>query len=181
MTTYDKKRVAAGFLLAFLVLAAANWHFEFACPRFARFIAALGGRRRILMGKRVLERRQIAAAVLASVGMTLGLGQEVCASDLQAVSDARCVVVGLRMMQMTAPQQQGAGTLLALYYLGRLDGRTPDAEADGLIEGEAEKMTAAEFRADAARCGKGFALRGKEIQKISADLSGKTQGGAAPK
>jgi hypothetical protein len=42
MTTYDKKRVAAGFLLAFLVLAAANWHFEFVFPRFARFIVALG-------------------------------------------------------------------------------------------------------------------------------------------
>ncbi len=42
MTTYDKKRVAAGFLLVFLVLAAANWHFEFAFPRFARFIVALG-------------------------------------------------------------------------------------------------------------------------------------------
>jgi hypothetical protein len=42
MTTYDKKRVAGGFLLAFLVLAAANWHFEFAFPRFARFIVALG-------------------------------------------------------------------------------------------------------------------------------------------
>jgi hypothetical protein len=41
MTTYDKKRVAAGFLLALLVLAAVNWHFEFAFPRFARFIVAL--------------------------------------------------------------------------------------------------------------------------------------------
>lgn len=42
MTTYDKKRLAAGFLLVFLVLAAANWHFEFIFPRFARFIVALG-------------------------------------------------------------------------------------------------------------------------------------------
>ena len=41
MTTYDKKRVAAGFLLAFVVLAAVNWHFEFIFPRFARFITAL--------------------------------------------------------------------------------------------------------------------------------------------
>jgi hypothetical protein len=41
MTTYDKKRVVAGFLLAFLVLAGANWHFEFVFPRYARFIAAL--------------------------------------------------------------------------------------------------------------------------------------------
>jgi hypothetical protein len=42
MTTYDKKRLTAGFLLAFLVVAAANWHFEFAFPRFARFIVGMG-------------------------------------------------------------------------------------------------------------------------------------------
>jgi hypothetical protein len=42
MTTYDKKRVVAGFLLAFLVVAAVNWHFEFVFPQFAEFIAALG-------------------------------------------------------------------------------------------------------------------------------------------
>ena len=42
MTTYDKKRLTAGLLLAFLVVAAANWHFEFAFPRFARFIVGMG-------------------------------------------------------------------------------------------------------------------------------------------
>lgn len=42
MTTYNKKRVAAAFLLAFLIFAAANWHFEFVFPRFARFIVGLG-------------------------------------------------------------------------------------------------------------------------------------------
>ena len=133
------------------------------------------------MGRRVLDRRRIAVAILASFGMALGLYQEVYASNHQVASDVRCVVVGLRMMQMTAPQQQGAGTMVTLYYLGRLDSRVPDAEADGLIESEAEKMTAAEFRANAVRCGKAFSLRGKEIQKIGADLSRKAQGGAAPK
>lgn len=41
MTTYDRKRVAAGFLLAFLVLACVNWHFELVFPRFARFFVGL--------------------------------------------------------------------------------------------------------------------------------------------
>lgn len=132
------------------------------------------------MGRRVLERRRIAAAILTGVGMVLGLCQEVCASNQQVASDVRCIVVGLRMMQMTATQQRGAGTMVTLYYLGRLDSRVPEAEADGLIESEAEKMTAAEFRANAVLCGKAFALRGKEIQKIGADLSRKAHG-AAPK
>lgn len=41
MTTYDKKRVAAAFLLALVVAAGANWHFDLVFPRFSRLIAAL--------------------------------------------------------------------------------------------------------------------------------------------
>lgn len=119
--------------------------------------------------------------ILAAVGVFIGSCQAVCAADQQAAADVKCVVVGLRMMKMAAPQQQGAGTMIALYYLGRLDSLVSDAEADGLIESEAEKMAAAEFRANAVRCGKAFSLRGKAIQKIGADLSRKAQGGAAPK
>lgn len=125
--------------------------------------------------------RKAGAAILAGVAMFVCANGAARATDREVVADVKCVVVGLRMMQMTAQQQQGAGTMVALYYLGRLDSRVPDAEADGLIESEAEKMAAAEFRANAVRCGKGLALRGKEIQKVGADLSRKTQGGAAPK
>lgn len=41
MTTYDKRRLVAGILTALVVAAAANWHFEFIFPRFARFIVAV--------------------------------------------------------------------------------------------------------------------------------------------
>lgn len=41
MTIYDKKRVIAGILTVLVVAAAANWHFDFAFPRFARLILAL--------------------------------------------------------------------------------------------------------------------------------------------
>jgi hypothetical protein len=125
--------------------------------------------------------RKAGAAVLTGVAMSIAMSGAARATDRRVVADVKCVVVGLRMMQMTAQQQQGAGTMVALYYLGRLDSRVPDSEADGLIESEAEKMDAVDFRANAVRCGKGLALRGREIQKISADLSRKTQGGAAPK
>lgn len=107
------------------------------------------------------------------------LGAE--AANRYALSDVRCVVVGLRMVEMPVSQQRTAGMMLAIYYLGRLDGRAPDAEVEGLIEREAERMTAAEFRANAVRCGKALTLKGQEIQKIGADLSRKAQGGAAPK
>lgn len=99
------------------------------------------------------------------------LGSE--AAHNYAVLDVRCVVVALRMAEMAEPQRRVAGTMLALYYLGRLDGRVPDNELEGLIERETGKMTEAEFRANAVRCGKALALKGQEIQKIGAELSSK--------
>lgn len=111
------------------------------------------------------------------------LGSAICeaapSSDLAIVADADCVVTGLRMVQMSTPQQQSSGLMLAIYYLGRLDGRASGVEIDALIENDAEKMTAAEFRANAVRCGKALTLKGQEIQKIGIDLAHKS--GAASK
>lgn len=42
MATYDKRRFVGALLLIFLVLAGANWYFEFVFPSFARAIVALG-------------------------------------------------------------------------------------------------------------------------------------------
>lgn len=113
--------------------------------------------------------------------LAIGLCEKAHASDRQTVADVRCVVVGLRMVQMTMPQQRAAGMMLAMYYLGRLDGRASHAEIEELIEREVGKMNQAEFRASAARCGKALARKGKEIQKIGAALVRKGQGEAAPK
>lgn len=111
------------------------------------------------------------------------LGSVICeaalASDPTIIADADCVVTGLRMVQMSMPEQRSAGLMLAIYYLGRLDGRASGVEIDSLIEKDAEKMTTAEFRANAVRCGKALTLKGQEIQKIGTDLSDK--GGIAPK
>jgi hypothetical protein len=41
MTTYDKKRSIAALLLVCIVAAAANWHFDFVFPKYARFIVGL--------------------------------------------------------------------------------------------------------------------------------------------
>jgi len=38
MTIYDKKRMVAGIMVVLVVAAAANWHFEFFFPRFAKLI-----------------------------------------------------------------------------------------------------------------------------------------------
>lgn len=125
---------------------------------------------------RLLLKTWALAAALAS-GPVLGSN----AVNSYAVSDVRCVVVGLRMAEMSEPQRRAAGTMLALYYLGRLDVRSSDSELEGLIEREAEGMTQAAFRANAVRCGKALTLKGQEIQKIGTDLLSKGQSDRAKK
>lgn len=112
---------------------------------------------------------------MACVLLATGIFEKAHASDRQAVTYVRCVVVGLRMIQMTMPAQRAAGMMLAMYYLGRLDSRASHADIEKLIEREGGRMNSMEFRASAAWCGKALARDGKEIQKISAALIRKGQ------
>jgi hypothetical protein len=96
--------------------------------------------------------------------------EEAHAADGQKDADVRCVAVGLRMIEMTAPEQRTAGMMLAVYYLGRLDGKASDLDVERLVKAEAAKMTSADFRADAVRCGQEMQQKGSEIQRIGSSL-----------
>lgn len=110
--------------------------------------------------------------LFACLGFGCSLLGAAAVPDDQAVSDARCVVVAMHMATLNAPQQRSTGVMLAIYYLGRLDGRSPQADTEKLIEAEAGKMTPAELRSDAVQCGKVLTAKGQEMTRIGADLSG---------
>lgn len=99
------------------------------------------------------------------------------AADLQANEDVRCMLVGLRMMTLSTPQQRADGAMLAIYYFGRLDGHAPQANVEQLLENEAKKLTMAQLRMDAARCGRTLAEKGRELQRIGAKFSSSQEGG----
>jgi hypothetical protein len=60
--------------------------------------------------------------------------------------------------------------MLAIYFLGRIDGRTPNADLQELLRRGAKRMTASEFRDAASRCGMEFSRRGAEITRIGKTL-----------
>lgn len=120
-----------------------------------------------------LVRRVWVAAIIVSIATFIIPCERAHASDQRRQADVACVVVGLRMVQMTAPQQRAAGMILAAYYLGRLDVEFQRyANIEGLIEQEAGRMTSVEFRADAIRCGEALQNKGAEIQRIGATVHG---------
>jgi hypothetical protein len=91
-------------------------------------------------------------------------------ADTETTKDASCVAVAMRMSALDARERE-AGTVLAIYFFGRLDGRLSQTEIERLILGESRKMTDEVFRAEAVRCGKVLAGKGQEIARIGAAVA----------
>ena len=77
--------------------------------------------------------------VLVSIALVFGMFEKAHGAD-PMLADVRCVVIGMHMSTLNIPQQRDAGTVLSIYYLGRLDGRSVPAvqvkSADNLTPGK---------------------------------------------
>jgi len=104
------------------------------------------------------------------VGIVSFLSVQVRAQDSQTLADVRCVIVGFRLADLNNPTYRVSGTMLSLYYLGRLDGRTPHLNLEKLVVAQLKTMTPAGFRTAAKRCGAALTVKGQEITKVGQDL-----------
>jgi hypothetical protein len=91
-------------------------------------------------------------------------------ANMQTVADAQCMVVGARLSASSDPQQRQPGQMILMYYLGRIDGRSPNTDLKTLIKTETQKMSTSELQSAAGRCGKEFSQRGEEILQIGKSL-----------
>lgn len=91
-------------------------------------------------------------------------------ANRQTVADAQCMVIGARLSASSDPQQKVPGQMILMYYLGRIDGRSPNADLQRLIKDQMQKMTTSDIQNAASRCGKEFAARGDDIVRIGKSL-----------
>lgn len=124
--------------------------------------------------------RGIVSALVCAT-LVSGAFPRVHAADVQVDADARCIVVAMHIASLGTAVQRTAGMMIAMYYFGRLDDRAPHANVERLIENEAKKMTMAELRANAARCGKALRVESHEFASIGEDLARQAQGSAPSK
>jgi|SRR5580692_8849823 hypothetical protein len=118
---------------------------------------------------------------VAAVLLTPALAN--AAPDTETAADVRCIAVGFKMAQLDNPQVKSAGQLLAIYYLGRLDGHTPDVNLEDLIIDELSKMDEATFHTEATRCGNSLTAKGQQLARIGENLAKRgqqLQPGSAP-
>jgi hypothetical protein len=93
------------------------------------------------------------------------------ADDTDNTADVRCLMVMLVVLaKAPGATEQTAAITSAMYYLGRLDGRSPKLSLEDALAAEGAKMTPADFRSEAVRCGTTITERGKQIQGMGKDL-----------
>ena len=75
---------------------------------------------------------------------------------------------------MENASQRTAGTMLMLYYLGRLEGRNPKFDFEDRLVTNIETMKPSEYESETKRCGTALSEKGQQITKIGKDLSERT-------
>lgn len=80
------------------------------------------------------------------------------------------MIVGAQLSASPNQEQRVPGQMILMYYLGRIDGRSPHADLRTLIRNEMQRMTAADLKSAASRCGKEFASRGDAVVQIGKSL-----------
>ena len=93
------------------------------------------------------------------------------------IADVRCIIVGSVMGSQEANAQSAA--VLALYFLGRIDGRETSAfDLSKAMVAQMSLMSATDFSAEGKRCGKELEGRGLYLADVGhklTELSGQKQ------
>ncbi len=112
--------------------------------------------------------RNILLSVLA--GALAFWSVQASAQDAEIIADLRCVIVGMGASEMPDPNVHSAGMMLTIYYLGRLDARVPKLDIEEPMIKEISKMTPADYKSEAQRCGASLTTKGQQITRIGQDM-----------
>ena len=109
---------------------------------------------------------------MAAVALSLCLWTPPALAD-DTESDVRCLLVSMSLIQAQSSTLQTAGMMSVMYWLGRLDGRTPELNLETRLTAEIKAMTREEFGATALSCGTKLQARGKFMTDMGQDMKQK--------
>jgi hypothetical protein len=117
-----------------------------------------------LLAQRVFTWAVVALLLLANPGTVRGASPE-------SVSDARCFIAAISLMQSPNNTVRAAAASSALYYLGRLDGREPQLDLENLILDQFNKLTPLQLDSVTRECAQTLSARGRVVVDIGKKLS----------
>jgi hypothetical protein len=100
----------------------------------------------------------------------LSVPVHVLAQDADNLADLRCVAVGMHFAAAPDSHQKSTGTLLVLYYMGKLDGRAPSQDVSKLVTEQVDRMRAADYSIEATRCSQALTAKGAQIKQLGEQL-----------
>lgn len=90
--------------------------------------------------------------------------------DAQTKEDVRCLIAAASLAASDDPKAKQAGTGGALYYLGRLDGRTPGLDIEAAVAAEVDVMAKSPAGPILMECGNRLKERGHYLESVGRAL-----------
>jgi hypothetical protein len=118
-------------------------------------------------------RRRAPACAIAGVACIFALSQAYAAGAPPA-ADIRCLIVASRYSGSSDANERGAGNMLAIYFMGRLE-QFSTQEIEAAMLKEFSILTPQDFQSDAERCGRILKAKGDTLKEIGADLVRRAQ------
>jgi len=84
-------------------------------------------------------------------------------------TDIHCLIVGSLLSNSTDTAQRAAGSILVMYYVGRLEAFSAQEIEDAMIS-ESFAMPPSMYQSEAMRCGKTLQEKGQMMQQIGQNL-----------
>ena len=91
-------------------------------------------------------------------------------SDVQTKEDIRCLIAASSLTMSDDPEIKQAGGGGTLYYLGRLDGRSPGLDIEKAVAAEADLMKEADRGPLLKKCGETIMRRGDYLVAVGKAL-----------
>ncbi|MBI3439850.1 MAG: hypothetical protein HY054_14585 [Proteobacteria bacterium] len=91
----------------------------------------------------------------------------------EAADDLHCAVIGMQLVGDPAsdPQAKQAGTMITIFYVGRLQGRAPGVDLERPILDYERTLTVDRVNAERQRCAAEFRQVGVDLQDLGQRLS----------
>jgi NaMN:DMB phosphoribosyltransferase len=110
--------------------------------------------------------RTILAAALLAAASAAG------AATAEDAEDMRCLIVAAELAEDDDSEAAEAGTIMTMYFLGRIDGRSPGANLEEILVREALEMSEADKQRLLISCSTQLEVRGKQMEALGSRLGG---------
>lgn len=98
-------------------------------------------------------------------GLTLALPAH--ADERPTEADVRCLLLTLSGAASPDPNVQQGSVLGMLYYLGRINGRTPDLDLQAALAKSAKSFRAQDAERESERCSEAMLASGAELKRLA--------------